>query len=148
MSQIDQRDKWLCSKHRDKFFTWVCFTGDGLWMNTGFPRGSKVKNPRALGDSGSIPESGRSPEAGPGDPLQYYCLEKPMDRGAWRSTVHRVAKSQTQLSIHECTHMLIYFALYSLPLFFSLLLNWIPELGSSVPTVFHSFTPCNPIRGS
>ena len=60
-----------------------------------------VKNPPAnaedLRDVGSIPGSGRSPGGGHGNPLQYSCLENPMDRGAWRATVHRVAKSQTQL---------------------------------------------------
>ena len=50
------------------------------------------------GDSGSIPGSGRSPERGHGNPLQYSCLENPMDRGAWRATVHGVAESRTQLS--------------------------------------------------
>ena len=48
-------------------------------------------------DSGSIPGSGRSPGGGPGNPLQYSCLKNAMDRGAWQATVHRVAKSQTQL---------------------------------------------------
>ena len=50
------------------------------------------------GDLGSIPGSGRSPGEGNGNPLQYSCPENPMDRGAWRATVHRVAKSQTRLS--------------------------------------------------
>ena len=50
------------------------------------------------GDRGSIPGSGRSPGGGHGNPLQYPCLENPMDRGAWRATVHGVAKSQIQLS--------------------------------------------------
>ena len=49
------------------------------------------------GDSGSIPGLGRSPGEGNGNPLQYSCLENPMDRGAWRATVHRVAKSWTRL---------------------------------------------------
>ena len=40
---------------------------------------------------------GRSPRGGHGNPLQYSCLENPMDRGAWQATVHRVTKSQTQL---------------------------------------------------
>ena len=44
---------------------------------------------------GKIPGSGRSPRGGHGDPLQDSCLERPMDRGAWRATVHGVAKSQT-----------------------------------------------------
>ena len=45
----------------------------------------------------SIPGLGRSLGGGHGNPLQYSCLENPMDRGAWWATVHRVAKSQTQL---------------------------------------------------
>ena len=49
------------------------------------------------GDAGLIPGLGRSPRGGHGYPLQYSCLENPMDRGAWRATVHRVAKSWTRL---------------------------------------------------
>ena len=49
-------------------------------------------------DPGSIPGSGRSPGEGNGNPLQYSCLENPMDRGAWRAAVCRVAKSWTRLS--------------------------------------------------
>ena len=48
-------------------------------------------------DSGSIPGLGRSPGEGHGNPLQYSCLEDPMERGAWRMTVHGVKKSQTRL---------------------------------------------------
>ena len=48
-------------------------------------------------DMGLIPGSGRSPGGGKGNPLQYFHLENPMDKGAWRVTVHRVPKSQTQL---------------------------------------------------
>ena len=43
---------------------------------------------------GSIPGSGSSPREGNGNPLQYSCLENPMDRGAWQAAVHRVTKSQ------------------------------------------------------
>ena len=50
------------------------------------------------GDPGSIPGSGRSPGEGNGNPLQYFCLENSMDRGAWWATVHVVAKSWTRLS--------------------------------------------------
>ena len=50
------------------------------------------------GDLGSIPGLGRSPGEGNGNPLQYSCLENPMDRGAWWATVHGIAKSQTGLS--------------------------------------------------
>ena len=46
-------------------------------------------------DAASIPELGRSPGVGNGNPLQYSCLENPMDRGAWRAIVHGVAKSRT-----------------------------------------------------
>ena len=48
--------------------------------------------------AGPIPGLGRSPEEEMANPLQYSCLENPMDRGAWRAAVHGVAKSQTQLS--------------------------------------------------
>ena len=47
------------------------------------------------GDLGLIPGLGRSPGGGHGNPLQYSCLENSMDRGAWRATVHGVAKSRT-----------------------------------------------------
>ena len=50
------------------------------------------------GDLGSIPELGRSPGEGNGNPLQYSCLENPIDGGAWWATVHGVAQSWTQLS--------------------------------------------------
>ena len=50
------------------------------------------------GDKGSIPGSGRSPGEGNGNPFQYSCLGNSMDRGAWKATVHKVTKSQTQLS--------------------------------------------------
>ena len=49
-------------------------------------------------DVGSIPGLGRYPGGGNGNPLQYSCLENPMDRGAWRATVHGVTKSWTGLS--------------------------------------------------
>ena len=52
-----------------------------------------VKNPPAnTGDGDSIPGSGRSPGGGNGNPLQYSCLENPMDGGAWWATVYGVAK--------------------------------------------------------
>ena len=60
----------------------------------GFPGSSVVKNlPANVGDMGSVPESGRPPGGGHGNPLRYFCLENPMDRGAWRATVHRAAES-------------------------------------------------------
>ena len=57
-----------------------------------------VKNlPANAGDAGSIPGSRRSPGGGHGYPLQYTCLENPIDRGTWQTTVHGVTKSQTRL---------------------------------------------------
>ena len=73
-----------------------------MWELTypfGFPSGSVVKNPPANAeDEGLIPGSGRAPEKGNGNPLQYSFLENPMARGAWWATVHEVAKSRTRLS--------------------------------------------------
>ena len=71
-------------------------SGDPQWASQ---LALEVKNPPAnagvVGDLCSIPGSGRSPGGGHGNPLQYSCLENPMDRGAWRATVHGVAQSQT-----------------------------------------------------
>ena len=69
-----------------------------------FPGGRVVKNPPASGgdarDVGSVPGSGRSPGGGHGDPLQYSCLENPMDRGSWLATIHSV----TELDMTEVTY--------------------------------------------
>ena len=65
-----------------------------------------------VGDPGSIPGSGRSPGEGSGNPLQYSCLENPMDGGAWQATVHEVAKSQTRLSNFTFTFIYIYINMY------------------------------------
>ena len=65
----------------------------------GFPGGSVVKNqPANTENAGLIPGLGTSPGEGNDNPLQCYCLENPMDRGAWQATVRGVAKSQTWLS--------------------------------------------------
>ena len=72
----------------------------GFWRGSfwDFPGGSEDKaSVYNAGDQGSIPGLGRSPGEGNGNPLQYYCLENPMDRGAWQATVHGVAKSLTRL---------------------------------------------------
>ena len=67
----------------------------------GFPGGSVIKNsPTNAGnirDEGLIPGSGRFPGGGHGNPLQYSCLENPMGRRAWWTTVHEAAKSQTEM---------------------------------------------------
>ena len=65
----------------------------------GFPGGKESKESAcSAGDLGLIPGLGRSPGEGNGNPLQYSCLENPMDRGAWQATVHGVTMSRIQLS--------------------------------------------------
>ena len=73
----------------------------------GFPGGLEGRASACNeGDPGSIPGLGRSLGEGNGNPLQYSCLENPMDRAAWWATVHGVAKSQTQLSSHFTSYMI------------------------------------------
>ena len=68
----------------------------GARLKMGFPDGSLGKESACnAGDLGLIPGLGRSPGEGYGNPLQYSCLENPMDRGAWWATVHEVGKSWT-----------------------------------------------------
>ena len=78
----------------------IHITNWGLKQQTGFSGGSVIKNPPAnagdTGDLGSVSVLGRSPGGGHGDPLQYSCLENPMDRGAM-VTIHGITKSQTRL---------------------------------------------------
>ena len=65
----------------------------------GFPGDAVVKNPPAnagdVRDMGSVPGLGKSLREGNGTPLQYSCVENPMDRGAWQTAVHGVTKSGT-----------------------------------------------------
>ena len=79
-----------------------------LELGKGFPSDSvgkeSVVSAGDTGDTGSIPGSERSSGGGHGSPLQYFCLENPMDRGAWQDTVRRPAKSQTRLSQWACFH--------------------------------------------
>ena len=70
----------------------------GQWYRTHLPMQDMQEMPvQSLGWEDS-------PGVGNGNPLQYSCLENFMDRGAWRATVRRAAKSQTQLSMHARTH--------------------------------------------
>jgi len=78
-----------------------------------------VKNPlaicligRARSETGSVPGPGRSPGGGHGNPLQYSYVENSMDRGAWRATVHGVAKNWTQLKCFS-THANSFKKMYS-----------------------------------
>jgi len=62
-------------------------------VSVGFPGGSVARNlPTNAGDVGLIPRSGGSPGGGNGNPLQYFYLGNPMDRGVWRATVHGIVK--------------------------------------------------------
>ena len=79
-------------------------------------------------DTGLILGLGRSPGVGNGNPLQYSCLENPMDRGVWWATVHRIAKSWTWLNDWAYTHT----AYISLS-------EWVSEVTQSCPTL------CDPI---
>ena len=67
-----------------------------VYQDMGFPGGSDGKESACnAGDLGLIPTLGRSPGGGKGNPLQYSCLEKSMDKGAWQAAVHEVEKSRT-----------------------------------------------------
>ena len=72
-------------------YTYTC-----IYFSSKGPGGSDGKESvYNAGDLRSIPGSGRTPGEGNGNPLQYSCLENPMDRGAWQAIVHGVAKSET-----------------------------------------------------
>ena len=81
-------------------YTWRIWNSETV---KGFSGGSVVEslpaNARDTKDVGQIPESGRSPGEGNGNPLQYSCLGNPKERGAWQATLHGAAKSQTRLSV-------------------------------------------------
>ena len=100
-----------------------------LKSQKGFPGGSEVKASACNAeDLGLILESGRSPGEGNGNPLQYSCLENPMDGGAWWATVHRVTKSQTQLS--NLTNLKVkkdYESTHKNDLFFSFIMNYLTK---------------------
>ena len=61
-----------------------------MFLTVGFPGGTSAKELGDIRDEGLIPLLGRSPGGEHGDPLQYSCLENPMDRGAWRAMVFTV----------------------------------------------------------
>ena len=95
-------DICLVPSHRvslEQFVNWQCAK---LYY---FPDGSVVKNLPAntgnTGNPGLIPGSEKSSRGGHGNALQNSCLENPMDRGAWRTIVHGVTKSQTELNTHN-----------------------------------------------
>ena len=77
----------------------VLFHDSGMYLTVASLVAQMVMNlPASAGDPGSILGLGRSPGERSGYPLQYYCLENPMDRGAWQAAAHGVTKSWKQLS--------------------------------------------------
>ena len=76
------------------------------YFEMGFPGGSDGKESAcSAGDLGSIPGLGRSPLEGNGNPLQYSCLENPMDRGAWQATVYGVTRLDTTERLSMRVHV-------------------------------------------
>ena len=98
--KIHQHERLWGFKYRH-FKPWADHVESNIYIY-GLPSGASGKEPacwcrRPKRDKGWIPGLGRFPGGGHGNPLQYSCLENPMDRGAWRSTNHGVTKSQTWL---------------------------------------------------
>ena len=100
------------------------------YLSLGFPGGTSGKDPtcqyRWHKRLGFHPGLGRSPREENGNPLQYSCLENPIDRGTLRATVHRVAQSQTQLKWLSL-HALYKFKAYNKMAWFPYVLNWLPQ---------------------
>ena len=89
------------------------------FKQVGLPGNSVSKESACrVGELGLIPGPGRSPEEGNGHPLQYPCLDNPMDRGVWWVTVHGVAKSRTWLSDWAHKHALSLFCALGKPSFY------------------------------
>ena len=100
-----QRGNATCPRSHSSAVTRPCSEPRSFLVVPGSMRASQValvvKNPPANAgdtrDMGLLPGSGGSPREGNGNPLQYSCLENPMDRGAWWATVHGVTESRTRL---------------------------------------------------
>ena len=96
--------KWNYNIH--SYHNWLLSSSSRVWPFLGPPCWLWVKNPPAsAGDTGSIPGLGRSPREGNGSPLQHSCLENPVDRGAWRVTVHGVTESDTTEQLSTVTKL-------------------------------------------
>ena len=99
------RDPTETEEIKKRQYTKELYLKKGLNGPDGFLGGSEVKAFACnAGDLGLIPGSGKSPGEGNDNPLQYFCLENPMDGGAWWASVHGVTRSQTGLS--NFTHSL------------------------------------------
>ena len=108
-----------------------------------FPGGSDGEEYACnAGDSGLIPGSERSPGEGNGNPLQYSCLENPMDRGAWQPRVHGLTKSHTPLTLsllRTTTSLHSIFKVFSCAVLSALLEMEIPNLSHSWSSSFYLF---------
>ena len=109
---FDSRMPWhlkIIEDHKALWFTWVTVYWGASQVAL------VVKNPPAraegAGEVGSIPGSGKPPGVGNGNPLQYSCLEKPMDRGAWWAPVHGAANGPTRLSNCARSHYVLIFSI-------------------------------------
>ena len=95
-----------------------------------------IKSPPAnagnVTNAGSIPGLRRSPEEGHDNPVQYSCLENPMDRGVWRATVYGVAKSKTRLRDLVCILKKLFFFCAELEV------DWKMDFGTHTITGVHS----------
>ena len=95
----------LCQDHLFPVTIWVLVMSTGRGFPGGLVGQDSTCSAGDTGDAGLIPGLGRSPGEGHGNPLQYSCLDNAMDRGAWRATVHGVARSRTQQKPSEHTHI-------------------------------------------
>ena len=77
---------------------YLCDFGEGRVHTTKYMVNNPSANAGDIRDAGAVPELGRSPGGGHGNPLQYSCLENPMDRGTWQAIVSGVTNSWTQLT--------------------------------------------------
>ena len=100
----DQTQVSMCPSLASEFFTTSTTLNGGVASTGASLVIQDKKSTRKAGDAGDlgwIPELGRSPGGGNGNPFQYFCWKNPVNRGAWWATVHVVTKSQTWLSMHE-----------------------------------------------
>ena len=95
-----------------------------LSLFRGFPLGSDRKESAcSVGVPGLIPGLGRSPGEGNGNPLQYSCLENPVDRGAWQATVHEVTEldmTEWLIYTHTHTHIVLFLIFWGISILFSI----------------------------
>ena len=140
----------LVIEDEEAYFEWLTYARTYLILYLlppplGFPGVSVVASAcqgRRCKRCGFYPGLGRSPGGGNGNPLQYSCLEHPMDRGAWQTTVHGITKGQTQLSMRARS--------WSHPLFYQLKqghpktkLNKSGNCNRKIGTLFDGFqSPC------